>query len=90
MKKFTNPKAVAVLKECQTEMEKFFAEMDKKIGVAGIKVGSKVIKDGYSGTVTEVCSWDSELIVVRLDSGSSCLARSTFSGQYQNNYIVEL
>jgi len=54
-----------------------------------IKVGTKVIKDGYAGTISEICSWDTEMVVVRLDRGSACVAKSTFGGKYQNNYIVE-
>lgn len=55
-----------------------------------IKVGTKVMKDGYEGTVIEVCSWDTNLVVVRLASGTACVGKSTFSGQYENNYIIKL
>ena len=53
-----------------------------------IKVGTKVVKDGYNGTVTRVCEWDNELVEVRLDSGTACVDKSNFDGRYENNYIV--
>lgn len=53
-----------------------------------IKVGTKVVKDGYKGTVIEVCSWNTSLVVVRLQSGTVCVSKSNFSGQYANNYVV--
>lgn len=53
-----------------------------------IKVGTKVMKDGYEGTVTEVCSWDTDLVVVRLPRGTACVGKDTFSGQYENNYVI--
>lgn len=55
-----------------------------------IKVGTKVMKDGYEGTVTRVCEWDTDLVEVRLSSGTVCVAKSNFSGQYENNYIVSI
>lgn len=55
-----------------------------------IKVGTKVMKDGYEGTVIRVCEWDNDLIEVRLASGMVCVAKSNFNGQYNNNYIISL
>ena len=55
-----------------------------------IKVGTEVVKSGYAGTVVEVCSWDTNMIVVRLNSGTTCVSRETFSGQYENNYITKI
>jgi preprotein translocase subunit YajC len=55
-----------------------------------IKVGTKVMKDGYEGTVTRVCEWDTDMVEVRLASGTVCVGKSNFSGQYENNYIIAL
>ena len=55
-----------------------------------IKVGTKVMKDGYEGTVTRVCEWDADLVEVRLASGTVCVGKSVFSGQYENNYIISI
>ena len=54
-----------------------------------ITTGTKVIKDGYEGIVTEVCDWDSGMVVVRLDRGSVCVGKSYFDGRYENSYVVE-
>ena len=53
-----------------------------------IKVGTKVIKDGFAGTVIRVCDWDAELIEVRTSGGVSCVSKSTFDGSCQNNSVV--
>jgi hypothetical protein len=53
-----------------------------------IVAGTKVIKDGYAGTVTEVCEWDRELVIVRLARGTTCVGKSTFDGRYENNNVV--
>ncbi len=53
-----------------------------------IKVGTKVIKDGYEGTVTRVCEWNTELVEVRLATGTACVGKSTFDGRYENNRVV--
>ena len=55
-----------------------------------IKVGTKVIKNGYEGTVTKVCDWDTNLLEVRLPSGTVCVGRSIFDGSYENCYIVSI
>lgn len=55
-----------------------------------IKVGTRVVKSGYEGTVTRICEWDTDLIEVRLRRGSVCVERSIFNGQYENSYIIEL
>jgi len=53
-----------------------------------IKVGTKVMKSGYEGTVIRVCEWDTDLVEVRLARGTVCVEKSTFSGQYENNYVI--
>jgi preprotein translocase subunit YajC len=55
-----------------------------------IKVGTKVMCHGFEGTVTEVCSWDNALIVVRLNSGTVCVGRSQFDGKYETDYIISI
>lgn len=55
-----------------------------------IKVGTKVMKDGYEGTVIRVCEWDTDLVEVRLASGVVCVGKSNFDGRYENNYIISL
>jgi hypothetical protein len=54
-----------------------------------IKVGTKVIASGYEGMVTEICVWDTNLVVVKLASGTICVDKTTFDGRYEDNYIVE-
>jgi hypothetical protein len=53
-----------------------------------IKVGTKVIKDGFDGTVVRVCEWDTELVEVRTRGGVCCVEKSTFDGRYENNSVV--
>ena len=53
-----------------------------------IKVGTKVIKDGFEGTVIRVCEWDTELVEVRTRGGVSCVGKITFDGRYENNSVV--
>jgi hypothetical protein len=53
-----------------------------------IKVGTKVIKDGFEGTVVRVCEWDTELVEVRTRGGVSCVCKSTFNGRCENNSVV--
>jgi hypothetical protein len=55
-----------------------------------IKVGTKVIKDGFEGTVIRVCEWDpdKELVEVRTCGGVSCVNKRTFDGRYENNSII--
>jgi preprotein translocase subunit YajC len=54
-----------------------------------IKVGTKVMKSGYKGTVTRVCEWDTDLVEVRLESGTVCVDKATFDGRYANCYVIE-
>ncbi len=54
-----------------------------------IIVGTKVLKDGFVGTVIEVCEWGTDLVVVRLASGTVCMDKKTFDGQYKNNLILK-
>lgn len=53
-----------------------------------IKVGTKVVKDGYPGTVVRMCEWNTDLVEVRLASGLCCVSKSTFDGRYDNNRVV--
>ena len=53
-----------------------------------IKIGTKVIKDGFEGTVVRVCEWDTELVEVRTQGGVCCVGKSTFDGRYENNSVV--
>jgi hypothetical protein len=54
-----------------------------------IEVGTKVIKDGYEGIVVEICSWNTNMVIVKLNSGTACVSKSNFSGKYENNYIIK-
>jgi hypothetical protein len=40
----------------------------------GLKVGDKVMANGYEGLVSALCEWDSdkELVEVRMDRGEIC------------------
>lgn len=53
-----------------------------------INVGTKVLCEGFSGRVVEVCSWNTELIVVQLASGQKCIAKSVFDGRYDNCKVL--
>ena len=53
-----------------------------------IKVGTKVIYNGYEGTITEVCEWDTNLVVIRLQRGTACVSKCGFDGRYENNSVV--
>ena len=53
-----------------------------------IVVGTRVLKDGYKGTVIEVCAWDPELVVVRLPRGAACVPKYNFDGRYRNNRVL--
>ena len=55
-----------------------------------IKVGTKVMASGYEGTVTRVCEWDTDLVEVRLASGTICVGKSEFAGQHENCYIISI
>lgn len=50
-----------------------------------IAVGSKVLYCGYKGVVKEICSWDQDLIVVRLESGETCLEKSEVALQKEES-----
>lgn len=39
----------------------------------GLKVGDRVIKDGYSGTVVKLCEWRESMVEVRLARGLVCV-----------------
>jgi len=54
-----------------------------------IKVGTKVIKDGYEGTIVKICDWDTDLVEVRTQGGISCVEKTNFDGRYPNNSIVK-
>jgi preprotein translocase subunit YajC len=55
-----------------------------------IKKGTKVIANGYEGTVTRVCEWNTSMIEIRLAAGVLCVDRSNFGGQYKDNYIITI
>ena len=54
-----------------------------------ITVGTKVMCNGHEGTVTRVCEWDTDLVEVRLESGTICTGKSDFDGRYANCYVIE-
>lgn len=42
-----------------------------------MKLGTKVICNEFEGVVIELCSWDKNLVVVRLNRGEVCVSIST-------------
>ena len=53
-----------------------------------IRVGTKVIKDGFEGIIVRICEWNTRLVEVRTRGGLSCVDKSTFDGRYENNSVV--
>ena len=43
----------------------------------GMKVGDKVLCNGFEGAITRVCEWDLSLVEVRLSSGTVCVGCNT-------------
>ena len=45
----------------------------------GLKIGQRVMCNGYEGSVSRLCEWSSGegMVEVRLDSGVVCVAAST-------------
>ena len=40
---------------------------------SNFKVGSRVVCNGYAGTVTEICAWSDSLVEVRVPGGLVCV-----------------
>lgn len=53
-----------------------------------VRVGTKVIKDGFDGVIVRICEWNTRLVEVRTCSGVSCVDKSTFDGRCENNSVV--
>lgn len=53
-----------------------------------ITVGTQVLVQGYPGTVIEVCSWNTNLVEIRLARGTVCLPKSNFTGSDENNKVL--
>ena len=43
---------------------------------ASPQIGDQVIANGFPGTITEICAWNTRLVVVRLARGTVCVAAS--------------
>lgn len=43
----------------------------------GLKVGDKVIANGYEGKVTKLCDWSESLVEIRLSRGEICVCSTT-------------
>lgn len=55
-----------------------------------LKIGSKVVMNGWEGTVTQVCGRDSGLLEIRFPGGIACIDRNTFDGRHRECYIVRI
>ena len=42
-----------------------------------LKVGDHVLCNGFEGVVSLVCSWDTDMVEVRLDRGVVCVGKSS-------------
>ena len=50
---------------------------EKMAKYSGLKIGQRVMCNGYEGTVTRLCEWSDTMIEVRLARGGVCVCSST-------------